>query len=80
MWAARVLLTFLAIASPSQARDYLPDTREALAIRPEMPVQRVKPSVPCLTPPEKAKLVTWVIRDKHGNVLVVGSQMVRQRC
>lgn len=61
-------------------KEYQPDTREALLIRPERPVQRAQPSVPCLTPPERPKRVTWVVRAKDGTVIIIGAIDVRQRC
>lgn len=81
MWAARVFFAVLAIAWADRlsARQYEPETETAF-IRPERPVQRVKTSVPCLMPPERPKRVTWVVRDKDGNILIIGSQIVRQRC
>lgn len=82
MWAAKVFFAVLAIAWADRlsARQYEPEQREALLIRPEKPLQRVPSSVPCLRPPERPKRVTWVVRDADGNILIIGSQIVRQRC
>ena len=74
-FAIVVTLTSIALA-----KEYQPEAREALLIRPTLPVQRVKPPVPCLRAPERPKLITWQIRDKDGNVIIIGSQIVRQRC
>lgn len=81
MWAARVFLAFLAIAWAGRlsAKQYQPETETAF-IRPEMPAQKLRQSVPCLMPPERPKRVTWVVRDRDGNILIIGSQIVRQRC
>lgn len=46
MWAARVFLAFLALASPAHAVEYKPDAREVMLIRPEKPLQRVSPPQP----------------------------------
>lgn len=83
MWAAKVFLAVLAIAWAdrlSHAKEYQPETREALLIPPERPVQRVKPSVPCLMPPERPKRVVWVVRDRGGNIIIAGSRIIRERC
>lgn len=82
MWAARVFLAVLAIAWADRlsARQYQPEQREALLIRPTLPVEKLRPSVPCLMPPERPKRVVGTIRDRNRNLLLVGSQIVRQRC
>ena len=81
MWAAKVFFAFLAIACADRlsARQYEPET-EAAFFRPELPVERLRQPVPCLRPPERPKPVVWVVRDKDGNILIIGSQIVRQRC
>lgn len=81
MWTARVFLAVLAIAWADRltAREYQPETEMAF-IRPERPVQRIQPVAPCLMPSERTKRVTWVVQDKDGNILIIGSQIVRQRC
>lgn len=81
MWAARVFFAVLAIAWADRlsARQYEPET-EAAFFRPELPVEKLRQSVPCLRPPERPKRVTWVVRDADGNILIIGSQIVRQRC
>lgn len=70
----------LAYSLAAHATQYKPSTEEALLIRPERPVERVQASVPCLRPPERPKRVTWVIRDANGNILIIGAQIVRERC
>lgn len=81
MWAARVFLAVLAIAWADRlsARQYQPETDMAL-FRPENSAQRVKPAVPCLMPPERPKRVTWVVRDRDGNIIIAGSRIIRERC
>jgi len=81
MWAAKVFCAVLAIAWADRlsARQYEPET-EAAFFLPEKPLQRVPSSVPCLRPPERPKPVVWVVRGKDGNILIIGSQIVRQRC
>ena len=80
MTALRVLLAVLAIASPSTARDYLPDTREALAIRPEMPAQRIQRPQTCIDRPKPPTRVEWRIEDASGNVIEAGTLFIRRRC
>lgn len=80
MWPARLVLAFLALTPAAHAVEYQPDTREALLIRPERPVQKLRQSVPCLTPPERPKRVTWIVRAKDGTILIIGAVDVRQRC
>lgn len=80
MWTARVFLTFLAIVSPAHAVKYKPDAREALLIRPEKPVQRLQAPQTCIDRPAKPQRVTWVLRDASGNVIIIGSTVVRRRC
>jgi hypothetical protein len=70
----------LAYSLAANAAQYKPTTEEALLIRPERPVERIQSSVPCLRPAERPKRVLWVLRDKDGNVLIAGSQIVRARC
>lgn len=81
MWAAKVFLAVLAIAWADRlsAKQYQSETETAF-IRPTLPVQKLRQSVPCLMPPERPKRVTWVVRDRDGNILIIGSQIVRQRC
>jgi len=81
MWAARVFLAVLAIAWTDRlsARQYKPET-EAAFFRPELPVEKLRSSVPCLRPPERPRRVTWAVRDADGNVLIIGSQIIRERC
>lgn len=82
MWAARVFLAVLAIAWPDRlsAREYRPEGREALLIRPEKPLQRVSPPTTCLDRPKPATVVTWEIRDASGNVIEAGTIFIRRRC
>lgn len=81
MWAARAFLAVLAIAWADRlsAKQYQPETETAF-IRPEMPVQKLRQSVPCLMPPERPKRVTWVVRDRDGNIIIAGSRIIRERC
>lgn len=86
MWTLRLVLivTVWTIGLLSLERalavEYKPDTREALAIRPERPVERLQQPIPCLTPPERPKRVTWVVRAKDGTIIIIGAVDVRQRC
>ena len=70
----------LAYSLAANAAPYEPTTEEALLVRPERPVERVQTSVPCLRPAERPKRVTWVLRGKDGNILIAGSQIIRERC
>ncbi len=81
MWAARVFFAVLAIAWADRlsARQYEPETETAF-FRIEMPVQRVRPSAPCLMPPERPKRVVWVVRDRDGNIIIAGSRIIREKC
>lgn len=81
MWAARVFLAVLAIAWADRlsARQYQPETETAF-IRPTLPVQKLRQSVPCLMPPERPRRVTWVVRDRDGNIIIAGSRIIRERC
>jgi|GEM_PF-6990858 len=81
MWAARVFFAFLAIAWADRlsAKQYQQETDIAF-IRPELPVQKLRQSVPCLNPPERTKRVTWVLRAKDGTILIIGAVDVRQMC
>lgn len=80
MWAARVFVAVFAMTSSAHAVEYKPDARETIAIRPEKPVQRVSPAVPCLTPPERPKRILWLLRDENGNVIIIGTGTTRERC
>lgn len=85
MWAARAFLASLAVLAIawadrlSHAKQYQPETETAF-IRPEMPVQKLRQSVPCLMPPERPKRVVWVVRDADGNIIIAGSRIIRERC
>lgn len=81
MWAARVFLAVLAIAWADRlsAKQYQPETETAF-IRPENPVQRVKPHVPCLRPPERPRVEWWMLVGPNGETLIIGAHEVRQRC
>lgn len=82
MWAAKVFLAVLAIAWADRlsAREYQPEEREALLIRPEKPLQRVSPPTTCLDRPKPATVITWEIRDASGNVIDAGAMVIRRRC
>ncbi len=80
MWAARVSIAFLMAATPLAAKQYQPDTREALLIRPHSPAQRVLPPVRCLSPIQATKIVSFSIRDKAGKIVATGSFEVREEC
>ena len=86
MWTFRFLLIVtvwtigLLSLERAFAKEYQPDTREALLFRPERPVERVQPSTPCLTPPERPKRVMWLLRDESGNVIIIGTRTIRERC
>lgn len=83
---SRGLIILMAVASLSSAdrlahaKEYQPEQREALLIRPEMRVEKLRQSIPCLMPPERTKRVTWVVRAKDGTILIIGAIDVRQRC
>ncbi len=77
---ALCIIAALAYSIAANAAQYKPTTEEALLIRPERPVERVQSSVPCLRPAERPKRVLWVLRDKDGNILIAGSQIIRERC
>lgn len=81
MWAARVFLAVLAIAWADRlsAKQYQPETDMAF-FRPEKPVEKLRQSVPCLTPPERPKRVLWLLRDQDGNIIIAGSTVIRRRC
>lgn len=61
-------------------KEYQPDTREALLIRPEKPVQRVPAPQTCNDRPAKPQRVMWVLRDASGNIIIIGSTVIRRRC
>lgn len=62
------------------AVEYKPDTREALLFRPEKPTQRLHAPQTCIDRPAKPQRVTWVLRDASGNIIIIGSTVIRRRC
>lgn len=80
MWPARLVLVFLALVSPAHAVEYKPDTREALAIRPEKPLQRLQRPQTCIDRPQPIQRVEWRIDDASGNVIEAGTIFIRRRC
>lgn len=81
MWAIRILLAITAIAWADRltAREYAPSSDVALS-RPQTPLYDQERLVPCLTPQEALPAIVWILRDKEGNVLIIGSMEIRQRC
>lgn len=82
MWPARVFFAFLAIAWADRlnAVEYKPDTREALAIRPEKPIQRLQAPQTCIDRPQPIHRAEWRIEDASGNVIEAGTIFIRRRC
>jgi hypothetical protein len=83
MWVAKVFFAVLAIAWAdrlSHAKEYQPEQREALLIRPEKPLQRVSPPQTCIDRPKPPTRVEWRIEDASGNVIEAGTIFIRRRC
>ena len=67
-----ILAAFSALAKPEQAKpdtDIVPD-RKAIEVQ--------ENAVPCLRQSEQQFI--WWLEDRHGNIVMVGSQTVRLRC
>lgn len=76
VWLACMITgTFVAHAAVQSSHQH-----EALLIRPQRPIREQEQVVPCLRKAEAPSPVTWELRDKDGNVLMAGSQVVRKRC
>lgn len=76
VWIAFMIVgTFVAHAAVQPTEQH-----EALLIRPQRPIREQEQVVPCLRKAEAHSPVTWELRDKDGNVLMAGSQVVRKRC
>lgn len=83
MWAARVFLAVLAIAWAdrlSHAKQYQPEEREALLIRPEKPLRRLQRPQTCTDRPQPIQRVEWRIEDASGSVIEAGTIFIRRRC
>jgi hypothetical protein len=74
--AFSIYLVLVAMGYAKQAQ-----TKPDMALpAPQRAIDAVSDVPPCFAHPRAPKRVTWMITAKDGTVLVVGSEIVRQRC